>query len=99
MPDPLRLAPWPAIIAIAFGVEGVSSVAKILSKIVKRLAKFQNSGMVSQSMCAITRRANCVPSAWLILFPALAYFRYSSAENPSIRGTPSTTCNFAASPS
>ena len=29
---------WPARIAIAFGVEGVSSVAKMLSKIVKRLA-------------------------------------------------------------
>src|SRR5580700_2494547 len=29
---------WPAMTAIAFGVEGVSSVAKLLSKMVKRLA-------------------------------------------------------------
>ena len=28
---------WPAIIAMAFGADGVSSVAKMLSKIVKRL--------------------------------------------------------------
>ena len=29
---------WPAIMATAFGVDGVSSVAKMLSKMVKRLA-------------------------------------------------------------
>ena len=60
---------WPAIMAIALGVEGVSSVAKILSKIVKWLAHFQKNGIVSQSMCDITRRANCVPLALFAVPP------------------------------
>src|SRR5271165_1267786 len=63
---------WPAIMAAAFGVDGVSSVAKMLSNSVKRLAYRQKKGIVSQSMCAMTRRANCVPCFSPSALPALA---------------------------
>ena len=59
----------PAIMAIAFGDEGVSSVANILSKIVNRLAYCQKNGIVSQSICAMTRRANCLPILWAATLP------------------------------
>ncbi len=52
-------------------------------------------------MCAITRRANCVP-IFSPLSPKAAYFRYSTSANLSIlaRGTPSfiSTSSLAASP-
>ena len=65
---------------MAFGVEGVSSVAKMLSKIVKRLAYCQKNGIVSQSMWLITSSANCVPCACCASLAAefFAYLEYSS---------------------
>src|ERR1700722_11953045 len=89
---------WPAITATAFGVEGVSSVAKLLSKMVKRLAYRQKNGMVSQSICAMTRRANCLPMASRAAPPARAYLRHSTSANLSILGTPSCTSSLAARP-
>ncbi len=88
----------PAIIAIAFGVEGVSSVAKMLSKIVKLLAQFQKNGIVSQSMCDMTRRANWVPSAAFAAPPFEANRLYSSDANWSICAVPFTTLIFFARP-
>ena len=41
---------WPAIMAMAFGVDGPMVVWKTLSNRVKRLAQFHMKGMVSQSL-------------------------------------------------
>src|ERR1035437_3267606 len=63
---------WPAIMAMALGVEGVSSVAKMLSKIVKWLAQSHMNGTVSQSMCCMTTLANCLPLRWLAVVAGAA---------------------------
>ena len=54
--------------------------------------------MVSQSICAITRRANCVPIFSPRALPVPAYFRHSTSANLSIFATPSWTSILAASP-
>ena len=52
----------------------------------------------SQSICAITRRANCLPIASPWALPEWAYRYHSTAANLSICGTPLCTSSLAARP-